>query len=56
MSSGAVFLRTRDALHREIDRAFREQGVAIAFPQRDVHLASATPVPVQIVSGTPVTQ
>ena len=56
VDSGAVFLKTRDALHREIDRAFREQGVEIAFPQRDVHLASGTPVPVQIVSGTPDTQ
>lgn len=55
VGSGAVFLQTRDSLHREIDRAFRENGVNIAFSQRDVHLASAVPVPVQIVSETPDT-
>ncbi len=31
------------ALHLEIDRAFREAGIEIAFPQRDVHIRSAPP-------------
>ncbi len=33
-------LATRHDLHREIDRAFREAGIEIAFPQQDVHLRS----------------
>ncbi len=35
----------------EIDRLFREAGITIAFPQRDVHLSSAAPVEVRIVDG-----
>ncbi len=30
----------RHELHMEIDRAFREAGIEIAFPQRDLHLRS----------------
>jgi small-conductance mechanosensitive channel len=37
-----------DLLHM-IDRAFAEAGVAIPFPQRDVHLDLAGPVPVSVV-------
>ena len=29
-----------DALHTDIDKAFREAGIEIAFPQRDLHLRS----------------
>lgn len=32
-----------------IEQALREAGIAIAFPQRDVHLDLAGPVPVQVV-------
>jgi potassium efflux system protein len=31
-------IRTRHRLHRAIDDAFREAGIVIAFPQRDVHV------------------
>jgi potassium efflux system protein len=31
----------KSQLHQEIDRRFREAGVVIAFPQRDLHLRSA---------------
>ena len=31
-------LMTQTALHQAIDRKFREAGVVIPFPQRDVHL------------------
>jgi potassium efflux system protein len=31
-------------LHRAIDRKFRENGVVIAFPQRDIHVRSGGPV------------
>jgi potassium efflux system protein len=41
------FLKTKDELHFEIDRRFREAGVEIAFPQRDIHIRS-------IKSGLPV--
>jgi small-conductance mechanosensitive channel len=34
-----------------IDRLCRENGITIAFPQRDVHLDAAHPVPVRIVEG-----
>jgi len=30
----------RSELHQEIDRRFRESGIVIAFPQRDLHLRS----------------
>ena len=32
-----------DALHTDIDKAFREAGLEIAFPQRDLHLRSVDP-------------
>ena len=32
-----------------IDGLFREAGVAMAFPQRDVHLDAAAPIPVRLV-------
>jgi potassium efflux system protein len=33
---------TRHELHMSIDKAFREAGIVIAFPQRDLHLVSAS--------------
>lgn len=41
-----------DVRHR-IDRLFREAGVTLAFPQRDVHLDAARPLPVQVVAPEP---
>jgi small-conductance mechanosensitive channel len=41
-----------DLLHM-IDRAFAEAGIAMPFPQRDVHLDIGKPVPVEIVQRAP---
>jgi small-conductance mechanosensitive channel len=38
-----------DLRHR-IDRLFREAGISIAFPQRDVHLDTVSPLKVQMVT------
>lgn len=34
------FMVVRDSLHDAIDQAFRDAGIEIAFPQRDVHVRS----------------
>ncbi|QDT04813.1 Mechanosensitive channel MscK precursor [Rubripirellula lacrimiformis] len=34
-----------------IDRMFRENGISIAFPQRDLHLMADNPIPIQMVGG-----
>jgi len=41
----AQTLPIRHALHLAIDRAFRQAGIEIAFPQRDVHVRSLPPAP-----------
>jgi small-conductance mechanosensitive channel len=33
-------IRVKSELHQAIDRSFREAGIEIAFPQRDLHLRS----------------
>ena len=38
------------ALNRSIDREFRQAGVTIAFPQRDVHLNANGPLDIRVVS------
>lgn len=38
-----VFLKTVDWLHTEIDKAYKEAGITIAFPQMDLHLRSWEP-------------
>jgi len=43
--------RMQSDLRFRIDEKFAEHGIAIAFPQRDVHLDAASPVPVQLVSA-----
>jgi potassium efflux system protein len=35
-------------LHMAIDKAFREAGIAIAFPQKDIHFESGRPLEVRI--------
>ncbi|MCB1134124.1 MAG: mechanosensitive ion channel, partial [Verrucomicrobiae bacterium] len=34
------YLVIKDAMHTEIDQAFRKNGIEIPFPQRDVHVRS----------------
>ena len=34
-------LKVGTAIHFEIDRLFRERGIEIAFPQRDIHIRSS---------------
>jgi len=60
----AIFwLRSRTILERRqvesdlrfaIDELFREAGVVIAFPQRDVHLDTLKPLDVRLVEGRPL--
>jgi small-conductance mechanosensitive channel len=38
-------LDVRSELHQEIDRRFREAGIEIAFPQRDLHLRNVNSLP-----------
>jgi potassium efflux system protein len=42
-------LSTVNELHMAIDKAFREAGITIAFPQRDVHLNTLGPLDVHVV-------
>jgi len=35
-----TLLTVRDALNMAVDKAFREAGIVIAFPQRDIHVQS----------------
>jgi small-conductance mechanosensitive channel len=46
--------RVKSDLLLTIEEAFTEAGISIPFPQRDVHLSTTGPVPVEIVgsSGT----
>ena len=43
--------RIRSRLRFRIDRIFREAGIVIAFPQRDVHLDSLSPLEIRLVGG-----
>jgi potassium efflux system protein len=45
------YLRVRHEMNMRIDEEFRKADITIAFPQRDVHLDSLTPVQVQLVEG-----
>jgi potassium efflux system protein len=56
ISSRERVLDTVHDLHNGIDRQFREHGVEIAFPQRDVHLDATTPLPVRVVDPVTETQ
>lgn len=46
-------VRVRSALHLVIDQAFRKAGITMAFPQRDVHLDTVTPLSVRIERDEP---
>jgi len=37
------WLIVRDRLHRRVDKAFREHGIEIAFPQQDIHVRTIRP-------------
>jgi small-conductance mechanosensitive channel len=41
----------RSNLRHALDQCFRENGISIAFPQRDVHLDATRPIPVRVVDG-----
>lgn len=45
-------LLTISELHELINRKFNEAGIVIAFPQRDVHLDSSTPLEVRVTRAT----
>jgi len=38
-------------IRSRIDSLFREAGIVVAFPQRDVHLDARNPIPVQVLHG-----
>ncbi|MBW2705878.1 MAG: mechanosensitive ion channel, partial [Deltaproteobacteria bacterium] len=44
------WMPTRHELHKAIDRAFRKAGIAIAFPQRDVHFDADQPLKIKMVA------
>jgi len=55
VSDAEYRLTTRSELHQEIDRRFRENGIVIPFPQRDVHLNGVQPLEVRLESDKPAT-
>lgn len=46
-------LATKSELHFRIDRAFREAGIEISFPQRDLHLRSIDPSIIERLKPSP---
>jgi hypothetical protein len=46
-------LTAKSELHYEIDRRFRENGIVIPFPQRDVHLDGGQPLEARLGSDKP---
>jgi potassium efflux system protein len=46
-----IRLETATSLHRAINRKFAEAGIVIAFPQRDIHLDTTSPLEVRILQG-----
>jgi small-conductance mechanosensitive channel len=42
-------LQVESAVRYRVDQLFREEGIVIAFPQRDVHLDTASPLQIQMV-------
>jgi len=46
-----LLLDVQHDLHMAIDQAFREAGIVIAFPQRDLHIDGGSPLDVRVVGG-----
>jgi potassium-dependent mechanosensitive channel len=46
-------LQTLTELHSGINEAFTQEGISIAFPQRDVHLNTTTPLSIRMLPTTP---
>ena len=46
---------TRSELHSALYEKLRKAGIGVAFPQRDVHLSAAEPLPVRVVRDGPST-
>jgi potassium efflux system protein len=46
-----IRLQTLTDLHRAINRKFVDAGLVIAFPQRDLHLDTASPLEIRILQG-----
>ncbi|MDX1498265.1 MAG: mechanosensitive ion channel [Woeseiaceae bacterium] len=45
--------RIRSSIRFRISELFEAEGIVIAFPQRDVHLDAAAPLPVQVIRTDP---
>lgn len=45
-------LQIESAVRFRIDQLFREEGIVIAFPQRDVHLDTSSPLTVEIIESS----
>lgn len=43
-------IRIQHEMNHAIDNAFRQNGITIAFPQRDLHLDTAKPLDIRMVS------
>jgi small-conductance mechanosensitive channel len=43
-------MQVKSEIHQEIDRRFREAGIVIDFPQRDVRLVGTKPLEIRMVS------
>jgi potassium-dependent mechanosensitive channel len=48
VDSQDIRMTTRTELHQTINKSFNEAGIAISFPQRDVHLDTVKPLDVRI--------
>jgi small-conductance mechanosensitive channel len=55
VGSGTPARQVASDLRAMIEAALTEHGIAIPYPQRDVHIDAATPLPVRIVQdeGSP---
>jgi potassium efflux system protein len=53
MSTGVVGRQVASDLRFMIEASFRKHEIAIAFPQRDIHLDSASPLRIRIETGSP---
>lgn len=53
MSKPVTRRRTQSDLRFAIDRLFREAGITIAFPQRDLHIDTLRPMEVRLLRDTP---